>query len=251
MLHEMAERIRSIAFRMLRECEEYPALLEHVSNFFSWIKDLSSEEVFEVLQRLEPCDDRNGVHVRCFVLLYAALFRGQEFAHLPAFDSGLFVNHLHQELREGPSRFRTSLMWQMAGGADDDPMDCALIRPFLESFLSGVYCSSGYIHFQRISTTHVARHVAEVCPLILLALRRLAEHIAAEEEQQPNRWDLAPQRFAELLELLVSRGERWTCEVVALILEFRPRMTLVNNRALHWHLSHHHSQRVDELRAQI
>lgn len=250
MPHEMAERIRSIAFRMLRDCGEYPALLEHVSNFFSWIKDLSSEEAFEVLQRLEPCDDRNGVHVRCFVLLYAALFRGQEFADLPAFNSGPFVNQLHQELREGRSRFRTSLMWQMAGGAEDDPMDCALIRPFLESFLSGIYCSSGYIHFQTISTTHIARHVAEVCPLILLALRRLAEHIAAEE-QPADRWDLAPHRFAELLDLLVSQGDGWTCEAVALILEFRPRVTLVNNRVLLWHLSHHHSRRADELRARI
>jgi hypothetical protein len=142
-------------------------------------------------------------------------------------------------------------MWQIAGGADDDPMDCALIRPFLESFLSGVYCSSGYIHFQRISTTHVARHSAEVCPLILLALRRLAEHIAAEKEQPADRWDLAPHRFAELLELLVSQGEGWTCEAVALILEFRPRVKLVNNRVLLWHLSHHHSLRADELRAQI
>jgi hypothetical protein len=124
-----------------------------------------------VQQRLEPCDDRNGVHVRCFVLLYSALFRHNEFADLPIFNPDPFVEQLHQELRGGPSRFRTSLLWQMAGGADDDPMDFAPIRPFLESFLSGVYCSSGYIHFQRICATHVGDHATELCPLILLAFR--------------------------------------------------------------------------------
>jgi hypothetical protein len=251
MPREMVDRIKSIALRMLRDSEECPALLEHVSNFFSWIKDLSSEEVSEVLRRLEPCDDRNGVHVRCFVLLYAALFRRDEFDDLPAFQPDRFIDQLHQELRGGPSRFRTSLMWQMAGGADDEPMDFALIRPFLESFLSGVYCGSGYIHFQRICTTHISDHAAEVCPLILLALRRVAEHVAAASEQPVDHWNLAPHRFSELLEILVSQGEGWTCDAVALILEFRPRATLLNDRALFWHLSQYHSLRADELRVQI
>ena len=248
---EMAERIKSIAFRMLRDSEKCPALLEQVSNFFSWIKDLSREEISEVLQRLEPCDDRNGVHVRCFVLLYSALFRHNEFAELPIFNPDPFVEQLHHELRGGPSRFRTSLLWQMAGGADDDPMDFAPIRPFLESFLSGAYCSSGYIHFQRICTTHVSDHATELCPLILLALRQVAEHIAAESGQPVDRWGLAPHLFSELLDILVSQGEGWTCDAVALILEFRPRVTLLNDRALLGHLSKHHSLRADELRAQI
>ncbi len=119
MPEEFAERIKRNAFERLRDSREYTALLEHVSDFFVWIKDLSAEEVLEVLQRLEPCDGRNGVHNRCFVLLQAALFRGNEFGDLPAFDRDPFVSELHQELRDGPSRFRTSLMWQMAGGADE------------------------------------------------------------------------------------------------------------------------------------
>jgi hypothetical protein len=251
MPEEIAERIKRIAFGMLHDSGKYTALLEHVSNFFVWIKDLSTEEVLEVLERLEPCDGRNGAHNRCFVLLYAALFRGNEFGGLPPFNQDPFVDQLHQELLDGPSRFRTSLMWQMAGGADDDPMNFALIRPFLESFLSGAYSGSGYIHFQRICATHIRGHAAELCPLILIALRSLAEHIAVEAIQPVDHWDSAPHRFPELLDILPSQGEGPTCDAVAMILEYRSRITLLNNATLLWHLSHHRSARADELRAQV
>lgn len=115
-------------------------------------------------------------------------------------------------------------------------MDFTLIRPFLETFLYGAYSGSGYIHFQRICATHVSGHAAELPPLILLALIRLAEHIAAESAQPVDRWDSASHRFSELFELLTSQGEGRTYDAVALLLESRPKVTLLSNATLLWHL---------------
>src|SRR5258708_37302907 len=64
MPENIAERIKTIAFRMLRNAGANPALLDDVSNVLGWIGDITTEEATEVIERLSVVGDTNGVHNR-------------------------------------------------------------------------------------------------------------------------------------------------------------------------------------------
>ncbi len=136
MPERVAERIKIVAFRMLRDAGANPALLDDVSNVWGWIGDLTAEEATEVIERLSAVGGANGVHNRCGLLLYFAMFRENHFADLPRFDSETFKDRLHRELRNGEPKFRVSLMWQMAGGAETKTYPYAIIRHYLTPFAS-------------------------------------------------------------------------------------------------------------------
>src|SRR5262249_6808473 len=105
MAENIAERIKTIAFRMLRDTGTNAALLDDVSNILGRIVDLTSAEAAEVIERLSAAGDVNGVHNRCGLLLYFALFRETTLADLPYFETARFKDRLHEELRNGERRF--------------------------------------------------------------------------------------------------------------------------------------------------
>jgi hypothetical protein len=101
----IAERIKTMGLRMLQEARTNPALLDDVSNILGRIVDFTEAEAIEVIDRLSVAGDLNGVHNRCGLLLYFALFR-ETTPDLPRFDAGKFKDRLHQELKNGEPGFR-------------------------------------------------------------------------------------------------------------------------------------------------
>ena len=173
MPENIAERVKTTAFRMLLDAGRNPALLDDVSNILGRIRDFTEAQAIEVIDRLSAAGDLNGVHNRCGLLLYFALFR-EAAPDLPRFDTARFKDRLLQELRNGEPRFRTSLIWLMSGGADSEPYPYDMIRPYLTSFISGEYGEAGFLHLRRICKAHVKEHSDEVCPIIAEALARVA-----------------------------------------------------------------------------
>src|SRR5271165_1464357 len=133
------------------------------------IGDFTEAEATEVIDRLSAAGDSNGIHNRCGLLLYFALFRDIA-PSLPRIGTAMFKKRLHEELRNG--KFRTSLVWQMSGGADGDPYPYNMIQPYLDSFISGEYCDAGFLHLRRICAAYVKEHGEQICPLIVRALAR-------------------------------------------------------------------------------
>lgn len=180
MPEEIAQRIKAIALKILRDAGKNPALLDDVSNVLRWMGDFNEKEATEVIDRLSSVGDTDGVHNRCGLLLYFSLFREGQFSDLPRFDPSYFQAQLHRELADGEPRFRTSLMWQMAGGAEDKTFDYDLIRPYLRSFVSGPYCDGAYSSLHRIFVAHIKEHAKDLCPVMVAALAKTAEHIAED-----------------------------------------------------------------------
>jgi hypothetical protein len=199
MPENVSVRIKDIAFRMLRDAGQNPALLDDVSNVLVWIKDLSENEALDVIEKLSAAGDHDGVHNRCALLLYFALFREQQFADLPPFDSTKFKDHLNRDLHNGDPRFRTSLIWQMAGGAESESLSYEMVGPYLASFVSGEYKDSAFHHFGRICKAHIRDNAASLCQIILRALEKCVEYIASEPvSRQWNVYDL--EEYLDLLE---------------------------------------------------
>jgi hypothetical protein len=189
MPENIAERIKTVGLRMLRDAGSNPALLDDVSNILGRIGDFTEAEAADVIDRLSVAGDLNGIHNRCGLLLYFALFRGSGL-NLPHFDTSKFQERLHQELKNGDSQLRVSLIWQMSGGADGAPYPCHTICPYLTSFLSGEYSDAGFLHLRRICEAYIQDHGDEICPIVVGALSKVAEYIAAEPDQRG--WNITP-----------------------------------------------------------
>jgi len=242
----VSQRIKAIAFRMLRNAGINPALLDDVSNVLVWIRDLTEEQAAEVLDRLSSVGETDGVHNRCSLLLYFSLFRERQLPDLPPFDPAQFKDRLHQELADGEPRFRTSLIWQMAGGSEEKPYPYELIEPFLPSFVSGPYANAAFLHLRRICDVYIKNDSESLCPIVLAALGRLAKYIAVEPGARIwSVYDL--QEFFDLL--AESCPEDCVLDGVALMLDYKPMIPGISGRALAGILDRYQSARAEELRA--
>jgi hypothetical protein len=241
----VAEHIEGIAFRMLRNAGTNPALLDDVSTVLVWIRDLTEDEATEVIDRLSAVED-DGLHNRCSVLLYFSLFREGQLPDLPPFDPARFKDRLHRELMDGEPRFRTSLMWQVAGGAEEKTYPYEMMRPYLPSFVSGPYDAAAFLHLRRICELNVKDNPDSLCPILLEALERAAEYIAVEPRSRAWSVDDLP----EFLDLLAeSCPQDCVLDGVALMLDYKSRIPGISGRALAAILGKYQSARADELRA--
>jgi hypothetical protein len=241
----LAERIKRIAFYMLREAGENRALLDDVSNILVWIRDLTEVEATEVIDRLSAAED-DGVHNRCCILLYFSLSRESQLQDLPQFDPSTFKDRLHTELKNGKPQLRTSLMWQMAGGTEEKTYSFEAIQPYLPSFVSGPYEPAAFLHLRRICDVHIKNNPDGLCPIVLTALEKAAEYIAAEPRSRA--WNVYDLR--EFLTLLAENcPEDCVLDGVALMLDYKARIVGISGRELGGILGRYQSARAEELRA--
>lgn len=217
----VCERLKSLAFRMLNDAGTNPTLLDWVSTILVWIRDLSENEADDVLRKLSPVSGLYGIHNRCALLLYFALFRDKHFPELPRFNSAEFRDRLHQELRKSDSKFRVSLMWIMSGGGDGQALPYEAIQPYLASFLSGPWDEAGFLHLRTICETHVKDKPESVCPLISECLGRIAGHVGTEPRSTA--WLIY--EFDEFLALLTNNCcEGRVLDAIELFLGRSPRI---------------------------
>jgi hypothetical protein len=240
----IAERVKTIAFRMLRDAGRNPALLDDVSNISGRIVDITEVQAHEVIDRLSAAGDLNGVHNRCGLLLYFALFRDAAL-DLPRFDTAKFKDRLHRELRNGEPKLRVSLIWQMSGAADNEPYSFDIIQPYLTSFVSGEYGDAAFLHLRRICEAHVKEHSDEICPIIGGALAKVAEYIAAEPISRGwNIYDLN-----DFFDLLTAHcREDCVLDGVDLLARYKSAIPQISGRNLAAILGKYESVRAQELR---
>lgn len=244
---DLARRVRDVAFQILTDAASNPALLEEASHVLHWIIDLTEKEAAYVLDQLSPVRETNAVHNRCGLLLYFALHRESPTTGSPSFDSQLFKARLHYELRAGDSKFRASLMWQMAGGAEGGTFPYELIGPYLESFLSGPYDEAGSLHLRRIWEAHVREHSANIGPLILRALEKLADFIASEPRSRG--WSVY--EMWDYFDLLAEHcSEDCALDGLALMLSYKPKIPCLSGTGLAAALDRFQSARAQQLRSQ-
>jgi hypothetical protein len=245
MPENIAERIKAIALRMLRNAGTNPALLGDVSYVVGWIRDLTEKDASEVIDRLSGVTDTDAVHNRCGLLLYFAFFRENQLQDLPRFNPAKFKDRLHQELRAGESKFRTCLMGQTAGGAEDKTYSYETIEPYLSSFVAGPYCDGAFFNLRRICDAHIKSHPESLCPIMLAALERLAEYIA--EEPRSRGWNVYD--LQECFDLIAENcNETFVLDAVALMIRYRARIAnlAINLTPI---VDRYESARAEQLRA--
>ena len=121
-----------------------------------------------------------------------------------------------------------------------------MIRPYLPSFVSGPYDDAAFLHLRRICGAHITDWAENLCPIVLTALERVAEYVAAEPQSRAwSVYDL--QEFFDLLS--ESCPQDYVLDGVALMLGYKSRIPNISGRELAGILSRYESVRAEELRA--
>jgi len=129
--------------------------------------------------------------------------------------------HLPYELRAGESWFRTSLMWQMAGGVEDKAYPYETMEPYLLSFVDGPYCEGAFLNLRRICDAYIKINPKSLCAIMLAALEKLAEYIA--EEPRSRGWNVHD--LQEMFDLVAENcDESYVLDGVASMVKHRARI---------------------------
>jgi hypothetical protein len=117
----------------------------------------------------------------------------------------------------------------MSGAADNEPYPFDIIQPYLSSFVSGEYEDAAFLHLRRICEPNVKAHSDEICPIIVGALRKVAEYIAGEPVSRGrNIYDLN-----DFVDLLTAHcGEGCVLDGVDLLASYKKKIPQISGRNL-------------------
>jgi hypothetical protein len=183
MTSELTFRIRTLAFRMLRDNISFPRVLEWVARVFVWIRDLNDEEAGEVLCTLLEKAPEEAADDISQLLIYFAIFRKDHFPELGTFDSEQFSKLLSEHISRGPNAIRAHITWLMWKLLEGEEMEFTQAGSYVTAVPDGPYDSSTFHHFYQIIAKHIDQHADLLCPALKKAFQREREFIEANPRE--------------------------------------------------------------------
>lgn len=182
MSSDLADQVRHLAFRLLRENTAYPTLLKWIAHVFSRMRDLREEEAREVLETLLRYAPHHAIEDISDLMLFFALFR-EHWEGFGAFDSGYFVELLRNHIINGAEDIRAYLIWLMEELIEKQNIEFSVFQPLIQLFPEGPYSDTGFAHFYRILAGHIHEAPEPLCQALRKALEREKEFVEANHEK--------------------------------------------------------------------
>jgi len=152
MSDELANRVKTLALRMVDENLEYPAVLEWVSHVIVFIQDLDHSTALNTMKKLLTVDQSEAAGDISWTMIYFAFFRENQFKHLDPFKSDDIRNLLKATLANGSGQLRATAANHFEIIVDRNEIKFEAVVPYLEAMLDGQSSSVVNHHFYRIAT---------------------------------------------------------------------------------------------------
>lgn len=131
MPEDVRRRAKRLAFLMLRENQDYPAVLKWLAHVFSEMLDLTDGEAQEALEGLVGRTPDDGIQSVARILLFFAALRAGHPAFPGAFDSTHARRMLEDALERGSPEFRRALSYTMLKTVEEEPQRASELRPYI------------------------------------------------------------------------------------------------------------------------
>ncbi len=135
------QRVRDLAFRMLRENSSYPRVMEGLLHVFNSLRDVNEAEAEEILRRFVGTRLDDVLHNLAALFVYFAFFRDAHWLNDPPFDRRRFVEMLKDQIVNGESSIRASIAWHLWKIVQDKQLPYDVVREFFPLFWDGAYDS--------------------------------------------------------------------------------------------------------------
>ena len=198
---ELAARIKTLALRMVEENLEYPVVLEAVARVMLFVLDLDHDTALKTVQQLLNIEASDAADAISSIMIYFALFRENQFKHLPPFNSKPLKELLLDRLANGAGRFRASATSHFGSLLGLNRIQFDPVAPYLESVIGGTSNRLVNDHFYEIAGKQAAAN-----PDIT---GRLIEHAVLGELKSLDtggREIWHPRSFSECLRVLEQAG---------------------------------------------
>jgi hypothetical protein len=201
MSDSLADRIKTLATRMVDENMAYPAVLEWASHVIVSIRDLDHDTALRIVKELLTIDESEAAGDISWMMIYFALYRENQFKQLGQFKSDDFRSLLKDKLANGNGRLRATAAehFKVILGRNDIEFD-ALV-PYLEAMVNGSSDRVVNHHFYEIAASQAAAH-----PDIMGRLMEQALHGELKSLDSGGREFWHPKQFSEALRVIEQAG---------------------------------------------
>src|SRR6267143_3012132 len=108
MSDRLAERIKTLALRMIDENVAYPAVLERIAHVMVYIQDLDHDMALKTVKQLFTIDQSEAASDISWIMIYFAFYRENQFKQLDPFRSDTMRSLLKDKLANGSGPFRAA-----------------------------------------------------------------------------------------------------------------------------------------------
>jgi hypothetical protein len=166
MSDSLADRIKTLAIRMVDENMAYPAVLEWAAHVMVSIRDLDHNTAFRIIKQLLTIDQSEAAGDISWMMIYFALYRETQFKDLGHFKSDDIRSLLKDRLANGNGRFRATAAehFKLILGRNDIEFDAVV--PYLEAMVNGPSDRIVNHHFYETAAKQAAAHPDIVGSLI-------------------------------------------------------------------------------------
>jgi hypothetical protein len=171
MSDELAERIKTLALRMIDENVDYPAVLERVAHVIAYIQDLEHNTAMRVVKQLLTIDQSEAASDISWMVIYFALYRENQFKNLDPFNPDDFRILLKDRITNGNGHFRATTANHFKAILSRKDLEFETLVPYLEAMLKGDSNRVLNHHFYQIAAEQVATHPEIIGNLIEQAVR--------------------------------------------------------------------------------
>lgn len=156
MTDKLADRIKTLALRMVNENLEYPAVLEWVAHVVVCIRDLDHDTALDTAKKFLTIDQSEAASEVSWIMIYFAFFRENHFKELGPFKSNDIGSLLKEKLVNGSGRFRATAANHLKVLLERNEINFGAVVPYIEAMLSGQLDHVVNHHFYGIAAKQAA-----------------------------------------------------------------------------------------------
>ena len=158
MSDQLANRIKTVALRMVDENAEYPAVLEWIARVLLFIQDLDHGTALRIVKQLLTIDQSEAASDIGSIIIYFAFFRENQFKQLEPFKSENIRSVLKDRLANGSGRFRATAAAHFKAILGLNQIDFGTLVPYLDAMMNGQSDHVVNHHFYGIAAMQAAAH---------------------------------------------------------------------------------------------
>ncbi len=170
MSDRLADRIKTLALRMIDENITYPTVLEWAAHVIVCIPDLDHGTALRTIKQLLTIDQSEAASDISWMMIYFAFNRENRFEQLDPFKSDDIRSLLKDRLANGSERLRATTAKHFKEILDRNEIGFDTLVPYLEATVNGSSDRAVNHHFYGIAAKQAATHPDTVGRLVELAV---------------------------------------------------------------------------------
>jgi|GEM_PF-1840531 len=219
---DLYEDFKKLCFELLESYSEYPDIAKGLVHVFHYTKELTTDEIKDVLSKLESADDYEAL------LLYFAIYRERHFTDekyrddVRNYDPSFAKGRLEKFILNASERYsdlRSGIAWNIWKILSEDEKEFDTLSPLIDKFLTTPYDNHLFHNFERVVEDQLRNHPDKCIDWYLQIISSARIFLNTNPDEGRNVWlstrlcevlrKIGEKNADQLLEVMVSLKDIW------------------------------------------